>query len=328
MVSMHRDAIVSVIMPVYNAEIHVLEAANSILNQTLQDIELIIVDDGSTDSSWELIQTLKDPRIRLIQQANQGAFAARNQGIRHAVAPYIASMDADDVSAPDRLQSQLDFLRRHSDIGLVGSWHTLFDGHTEIQFRSPTSDFYIKRALPSQNVFAGGSVMVRHELLTRVGCYRAFYSDDYDLWLRISEIARIAIIPRYLYRYRISEYQTTKLVGSKMYTDGLRSVRMAVQRYVFGEDALGYSIPSCEQTSALFHTYQAFVLYALSRRNIRLASQLASASIQRSLTGTVCGLANVEFLIWASRTIGRGMARCTTYRWSRGAELSSKSDLG
>ncbi|MCX7783531.1 MAG: glycosyltransferase [Meiothermus sp.] len=117
---------VSVVMPVYNAERFIDEAILSIRNQTLQDIELIIVNDESKDRSLEIAQhhATLDSRIRIIDQANAGIAAARNRGIATASGPYIALMDNDDISLPERLQQQYDFLQANPDVAVLGTYGT------------------------------------------------------------------------------------------------------------------------------------------------------------------------------------------------------------
>ena len=116
--------LVSVIMPVYNGEKYLAEAIDSILVQTFTDFELLIVDDGSQDNSAEIIRSYvkRDSRIRFFQQEqNEGSANARNRGIANAKGEFIAAMDCDDVSLPERLQKQVDFLESHPEIGALGT---------------------------------------------------------------------------------------------------------------------------------------------------------------------------------------------------------------
>src|SRR3989442_874819 len=121
---MARGARISVVMPVYNAERYVTEAIDSILQQTFEDFEFIIVDDGSTDRTPSILHSFasKDGRIRLYQQGNAGLVASLNCCFRLATAPYIARMDADDISLPERLRAQFEYLGNHRDVGILGTW--------------------------------------------------------------------------------------------------------------------------------------------------------------------------------------------------------------
>src|SRR5687767_9206093 len=113
---------VSIVLPVYDAVAYVAEAVRSILAQTFGDFELILVNDGSTDGSRDVLAGFKDYRIRILDQQNLGLVAALNRGIREARGEWIARMDADDVSLPGRLEAQITHLRRHPEIGLLGGF--------------------------------------------------------------------------------------------------------------------------------------------------------------------------------------------------------------
>jgi glycosyltransferase involved in cell wall biosynthesis len=116
-----QEPLISVVMPVYNAAQYLREAIDSILNQTFRDFEFIIINDGSTDRSLEIIQSYNDDRIRLINQKNTGLAKALNNGIAIAKSDFIARMDADDISIPERLTSQFSFLESNVDVVAVGS---------------------------------------------------------------------------------------------------------------------------------------------------------------------------------------------------------------
>src|SRR5262249_44460136 len=120
---------VSVMMPVYNAERYVGKAIESVLNQTLSDFELVIVNDGSTDGSLEILQeyAARDPRIRLTSRPNVGLVGSRNELLDAARSNLVACMDADDISRSDRLERQVEYLRAHPDCVLVGSRVIIID---------------------------------------------------------------------------------------------------------------------------------------------------------------------------------------------------------
>lgn len=115
-------------MPVYNGERFLREAIESVLQQTFADFELLIVNDGSTDRSLDIIQTYNDSRIRLIDNgANLGLIAARNTGLKNARGEYIALLDCDDIAYPDRLAEQIAFLDKNPSFGMVGAWIEMID---------------------------------------------------------------------------------------------------------------------------------------------------------------------------------------------------------
>jgi glycosyltransferase involved in cell wall biosynthesis len=206
---------VSVIMAVHNGLPYLKEAVDSILNQTLADLEFIIVNDASSDATAQVIESYQDSRIRLVNmEKNIGQTAALNHGLGLATAPFIARQDADDVSKPDRLATQIDFLQQNPDHLLVGTWGDLIDHRGKFSSVSelPVSDSDVRqRFAEHNNAFFHGSVLFRREVLERVGLYREGFrtSQDYDYWLRISEHGKVANLPEPLYQYRLHEGQMT-----------------------------------------------------------------------------------------------------------------------
>lgn len=118
---------VSVVMSVYNGEKYLPETIDSILNQTFKDFEFIIINDGSTDKTAKILTSYDDPRIRIFNQENMGLTKSLNRAISLAKGEYIARMDADDISYPERLKKQVDYLNKNPDIGLVGSKYIRID---------------------------------------------------------------------------------------------------------------------------------------------------------------------------------------------------------
>lgn len=205
---------VSVIMPVYNAGSYLREAIESILNQTFADFELLILNDGSTDGSAQVIASYQDPRIKAIDQDNQGLRATLNTGIRMSTGKYIARMDQDDLSLPERLQKQVDFLETHPQHVLVGTTYAYVDVHGKVigAFPALLEDADIKRELLTKSSFGHGTVMFRSSAL-RAGSYwydtHAKHVEDYDLWLRFAVAGKFANLPDVLYLWRESPTNTT-----------------------------------------------------------------------------------------------------------------------
>lgn len=198
---------VSVVMSVYNGEQFLHEAVDSIIAQTYQDFELILVDDASTDSSPSIIESYQDPRIiHLTNETNLGLTRSLNIGLLAAKGEFIARQDADDTSDPKRLQRQVDFLSNHTQVGLVGTRGLIIDtsGRALELLQFPTSDVEIQDLLTRQNCFLHGSVMFRRDCIENVGLYREqfTFSQDYDLWLRIAEKYSLANLDSILYNYR------------------------------------------------------------------------------------------------------------------------------
>ncbi|MBK7946176.1 MAG: glycosyltransferase [Flavobacteriales bacterium] len=196
--------LVSVVMPVFNAERFLREAITSILEQRFTDLEFILINDGSTDGSAAIIASFTDPRITVITQANQGISAALNTGIAAARGGFIARMDADDVSHPDRIAQQVAFLQAHPDIGMLGTWATVEDEHGNRtgELEHPTDDARIRYALLFDSPFVHPSMMVRGALFQRTGGYDSDPAifEDHDLWSRMILHTRAANLPAHLLR--------------------------------------------------------------------------------------------------------------------------------
>ena len=203
--------LVSVVMPVYNGETYLAEAIESILTQTLSDLELIVVDDCSTDGSAAIVRDYanRDERVRLIQHdRNRGSGPARNSGIAVSRGEFIAPMDCDDISLPQRLEKQAAFLQSQSRIGVVGAYLQI--ASADLAERQ-TSEYPQQHAFIVLDWILGGSTtmpgaahMARREVLLAVGGYKdaPLYADDGELYARLLFETRFANLPETLYLYR------------------------------------------------------------------------------------------------------------------------------
>ncbi len=198
---------VSVLMTVYNGEEFIKEAVDSILNQTFKDFEFLIIDNKSTDATVDIIKQYKDEHINLVvNEENIGQANALNKGLKLAKGEYIARLDADDISCPERLSKQVEFMEKNLDIGICGSWIETIgydSGHIR---KLPISPEEISVFLLFNNVIAHPSVMIRNNILRKNNLiYRSEFSpaEDYDLWERMSHITKIANIPQVLLKYRL-----------------------------------------------------------------------------------------------------------------------------
>jgi glycosyltransferase involved in cell wall biosynthesis len=202
---------VSVVMTVYNAEPYLRDAIDSILRQTFGGFEFIIVNDGSTDRSPEILNEIAriDPRVRLISRGNTGIVAAANEGIAAARGQYLARMDADDVSLPRRFERQVEYLDAHPDCVVVGSRVMNTDPHGIPV--APSEHALTHAEIDAQLMTVGGgwallqpATMMRLEAVRKVGGYRGAYniSEDHDLFLRLAEVGTVANLPDVLFHYR------------------------------------------------------------------------------------------------------------------------------
>ena len=190
---------VSVLMSVHDGAPSVAEAVASVLAQSAGDLELIVVDDGSTDATPDLLAAVSDGRLRVLRQARTGLTRALNRALGAARADLVARLDADDVALPERLARQRAFLERAPDVGLLGSAAREIDGAgaTVRVVRPPEDDAAIRRALIRANPFVHSSIMARRSLLERAGGYdeSLAVAQDYDLWMRLARLTRLANLP-------------------------------------------------------------------------------------------------------------------------------------
>ena len=202
--------IVSVIIPVFNAEAFVASAIESVLAQTFTHYELILIDDGSTDETPQILKkyAIFDPRIVILKQQNAGQSVARNAGMVSAKADLVAFLDADDLATPQRLELQVDFFKAHPGLELLGGAMEEIDSQGRsfgIRYVPPRGDAAIRAALPNYCPFITSSVMARKTELLKVGGFRAQFrtSQDYDLWLRLMPYIKFENLPDILVKYRV-----------------------------------------------------------------------------------------------------------------------------
>lgn len=192
---------VSVIMPVYNTEKFVKRAIDSILGQTFQDLELIVVDDGSTDRSREIIGSYaSDPRVRIVfNETNLGESGARNRAIPLAQGEFIAMMDSDDYSMPERLRKQVAFLDAHPEISFCGTWYDVVDEQGKLlrHWTAPADHPTIMASFFFANRIGHNTIMMRRKEFMDAGEWYTpgHHAADFDLWVRLIRKMRFANIP-------------------------------------------------------------------------------------------------------------------------------------
>jgi len=211
---------ISVVMSVYNAEKYIDEAILSILNQTYKNFEFIIINDGSTDKSLEIIEKYKnqDERIVLISRENKGLIASLNEGIEKARGKYIARMDADDISLPQRFEEQVKFMEENQDIGVCGTWIEVFGKNRKDSiWKIVTKHEELKTRLLFSVPVAHPSVIMRKELIEKYNLrYQEQYkhAEDYKFWLDYSKYTRFTNIPKKLFRYRYLETSVSRVADN------------------------------------------------------------------------------------------------------------------
>lgn len=283
--------LVSVLIPAYNCEAYVIEAVSSMLSQTFSDFELLVIDDGSTDSTRKLLESMHDPRIRLVtNESNIGLIGTLNRGLELAIGRYIARMDADDISAPERLEKQVQYFEEHPEIHVLGSMVNLINEQGKV-FGTiagyPKDADEIHRYLLRECCLIHPSVMFRKDTVLTAGGYSssARHAEDYDLWLRLSDHHKIANLP-------------DKLVSYRMHRNQVSIKNLATQHQI---------AQSCRMA-------------ALKRRSmlgevVSDVEQVVYAGLWRRLSAAECTLGR-EYLNWA-----------LIYRWMKHSDMALRLAL-
>lgn len=232
--------LISVILPVYNGGEYLAQAVESVLTQTFADFELIIINDGSTDNSWEIIQNYarEDGRIKAFAQANKGLVATLNRGLAKARGVYLARMDSDDICFAHRFAAQVEALEARPELGVLGGALALIDGKGRIVSKQTyPRGKRLKERLLYGSLLCHPLAMGRTELFRSAGGYRAYYRhcEDYDLWLRLSRLTELDNLTDTLLFYRVHEANITNkhaaaqifgtLVAQGVYLIALRTGR-------------------------------------------------------------------------------------------------------
>lgn len=197
---------ITVIMPVYNGGHYLRPAIDSILAQTYENFELLIIDDGSKDDSLAICRSYSDARLRIVENGvNLGLVATLNKALDLALGKYIARMDCDDISLPERLEKQWRFMEAHPDYGGCGTWYSrLWDGPATVS-KFPVEDADIRFYLTLDNPFLHSSMFLRRSVLEQYALRydpRFLHAEDYEFWARCAGFAKFANLPEVLLRYR------------------------------------------------------------------------------------------------------------------------------
>lgn len=181
-------------MPVFNGGSRLRDTVESIISQSFTDFEFLIINDGSTDNTAEILQSISDPRIRIIHKENEGLGKTLNLGLEIALGEYIARIDADDLATFDRLEKQVKFLNKHPNVAVMGScMKIIYSDGTERIRRKPVSPESVRRHIIKSNPIAHPVAMFRKKIIQRLGAYDVTfdgslgrrYGMDYNLWVRV-----------------------------------------------------------------------------------------------------------------------------------------------
>lgn len=214
---MKQESLISVVMPVYNGGKYLREAIESILNQTYGNFEFLIINDGSSDNTDEIIRSYTDRRIVYLQNdGNCGLVYTLNYGISVAKGEYIARMDADDISEPTRFEKQIEVFEKDPELGLCGTWAKIIG--TKKVFKVETENERIKCGLFFTNQFIHPSIMFSKTQLTKSGYKyeeKNFTAEDYALWINLSQKIKMQNIPECLLQYRVHALQISTASSEK-----------------------------------------------------------------------------------------------------------------
>jgi GT2 family glycosyltransferase len=200
---------ISVVVPAYNGERTIIETIKSIQQQTFSDFELIVINDGSTDRTLELLATVEDPRLKVFSYENGGLPVARNRGIARAMGEFITFIDADDLWTPDKLELQLAALQQHPEAGVAYSWTLVMDEKGEGFYPGKSVSFegnVYPQLLLSNFIASGSNVMLRREAIASVGEFDPTLRscEDWDYWLRVAARWSFVVVPKSQILYRQS----------------------------------------------------------------------------------------------------------------------------
>lgn len=287
---MSQEPKVSVLMPVYNGETYLPTAIDSVLSQTLTDLELIVINDGSTDRSEFLLEKFQkqDSRIRLISRGNTGIVPALNEGLSHARGQYIARMDADDIAMPERFAQQVEFLDSHPEHVAVGSRTLMIDPeglpikvHNDLLTHEEIDQAYLNGGF---GTITHPAVMLRHETMQTIGGYRKEMdlAEDDDLFLRLAEIGKLANLPQVLLKYR----QHLKSFSSTKFSKGLQVAITALQEAYQRRGLKLSDMPyiKVDKPRSLNGTHSLWAWWALGDGNVATARKHAFLALKSAPT--------------------------------------------
>ena len=209
--------LISVIIPVYNGELTIEDTVISVLNQTFLDFELIVINDGSSDSTLEILEKFKDPRLKVFSYPNSGLSASRNRGIEHARGEFISFIDADDLWTSDKLEAQLNSLRENPEAAVSYSWTDFIDRSGNLLGFGihHTADGYVfPNLLTFFFVGSGSNALIRKEVFEEVGRFDETLTaaEDWDMFLRLATRYQFSAVPAPHILYRITENSMSRNV--------------------------------------------------------------------------------------------------------------------
>ena len=278
---------VTVLMPVHNGGQYLDASVRSIFNQTYDNFELLVIDDGSTDGSAGILRAYRDLRLKIVENSrNLGVVETLNRGLSLSRGEYIARMDSDDESLPERLERQVSFLDAHPEIGVLGTSGELIDreGRSLAVFRYPLHHEAICYSLHFYNPLAHPSVMIRREVVLKAGGYLprgasssgGLIPEDYELWCRLSPVTRLANLPDRLFLLRKHGRNVSMKYGEEFRVNAARINRDRIEAIIgqnvsvaVAESMMSRRYEPVELANEAFRTivrlYHAYIQVGLSK---------------------------------------------------------------
>jgi len=303
---------VSVLMPVYNGEKYLREAIDSILNQTFTDFEFLIIDDGSTDDSRKIISHYTDKRIRLIKnKQNLGLARSLNKVIELSLGLYLARMDADDISLPNRLQLQVSEMEKNANLGVVGSWVEIFGKAKDNNiWKYPESNDEISSQLLLHCCFAHPTVLINKRLINQYNySYPEIrYGEDYAFWLKMNKNLEYKNVQQVLLKYRITNSSLSR--GNKdAYSESIRNIQKEYLKKMKIETSpseliIHYMLGLSEFKKLMLHETEAWISKLISSDEINnnfYTMDLLKKQWKKSLKWSIIGSPRAMYLFLFSK---------------------------
>ncbi len=273
---------ISVIIPAYNAERTIRKTIESVQEQTFQDFEIIVINDGSKDGTLELLQSIEDERLKIFSYENGGLPTARNRGIFHACGEFISFIDADDLWTADKLELQLSALQQHPEAGVAYSWtYFMYENGDSFSFHPcPATHFegnVYDKLLVSDFIRSGSNVMLRKQAIESVGGFDPTLRscEDWDCWLRLAVKWSFVVVPKHQILYR----QASGAMSSKVDTMKQAALIALEKAYQAAPPELQYLK---KHTLASFHKYCAdlYLQHSADSSGVSQAGQNLWAAIR------------------------------------------------
>lgn len=275
---------ITVFMPVYNSEKYLNQSIESILFQTFKDFEFLIIDDHSTDGSLKIIYeyAAKDSRIKVVNhQTNQGIVNTANEAIVLAKGEFLARMDSDDISPPERLEKQYAFFKHNTGYVCVGSKCLLIDTQNDPLIEFPFFENHeeiMEAMLKGSNVVINPSLMIKLDALKKIGGYRQEYpsAEDFDCVMRLAEVGKLRNLPDVIFKYRQHLMSIGYMKREQQKNDFFHALEEAYKRRNLYFDQTHFKNLLSKEKS---NHYQKWGWWALKARNVNTARKYALKSI-------------------------------------------------